>query len=236
MADLYGNAPMRDRLIVGLDVSDRSQAERIVAALGQTVAFYKIGYQLGFAGGLELARDLLTEGKRVFLDFKLHDIGNTVANGIAAIAAMGVTMTTVHATPQVMRAAATGAAGSGLVVLGVTVLTSLDDADLAAEGYRLNTGDLAAARARDAVEAGIGGLVASPAEAAAIRAIVGSDRAIVTPGIRPAGSDKGDQKRVATPAEALRSGATHLVVARPIIAAADPQAAAAAIVAEMEGA
>ena len=224
-----------DRLIVALDVDGRDEAERIVAALGDLVSFYKIGYRLGFGGGLDLAASLARAGKKVFLDFKLLDIDSTVERGVERIARLGAAMTTVHAYPHAMRAAARGAAGSPLMVLGVTVLTALDEGDLAAIGYREDPAALVARRAREAVEAGIGGLVASPAEAASVREIVGPGMAVVTPGIRPAGSGAGDQKRVATPAAALAAGATHLVVGRPVLEAPDRRAAAAAILAEMAG-
>ena len=228
---------LRERLIVGLDVSSRAEAEAIVAALGDDVAFYKIGYQLAFAGGLPLVEELTRAGKKVFLDCKLLDIANTVEKGIESIARMGAAMTTIHAYPHAMKAAAKAAEGTSLLVLSVTVLTSLDKDDLAASGYAAGSvEDLVATRAAQARDAGIGGLVASAAEAKALRGIIGAEMALVTPGIRPAGADAGDQKRIATPADAIRDGASHLVVARPIIAAADPLAAARAILAEMAAA
>ena len=199
------------------------------------MSFYKIGYQLGFSGGLPLAGELVRMGKKVFLDLKLNDIANTVEKGVEAIAAIGVTMTTVHAYPQVMRAAARGAKGSSLCVLGVTVMTSLTQDDLREAGIDVPLEDLVARRTVQAREAGLGGIVASAAEARVIRAITGPDMAVVTPGIRPAGADAGDQKRVVTPADALRAGASHLVVARPIVAAPDPLAAAQAILSDMRG-
>ncbi len=225
---------MRERLIVGLDVPTIAEAEKAVLDLGDACVFYKIGYQLVFAGGLEFARDLASQGKRVFLDMKLLDIDNTVAKGVENIAKMGVSMLTVHAYPKAMRAAVAAAQGSDLRLLGVTVLTSMDDADLKEAGYTGNAADLVASRVEDARQAGMGGVVCSAAEAARIRGIAGPDMAIVTPGIRPTGADKGDQKRVMTPVDAIRAGATHLVVARPIIGAVDRVAAANAIVAEME--
>ena len=228
---------LRERLIVGLDVSSRAEAEAIVAALGDDVSFYKIGYQLAFAGGLPLVEELTRAGKKVFLDCKLLDIANTVEKGIESIARMGAAMTTIHAYPHAMKAAAKAAEGTSLLVLAVTVLTSLDKDDLAASGYAAGSvQDLVATRAAQARDAGIGGLVASAAEAKALRGIIGAEMALVTPGIRPAGADAGDQKRIATPADAIRDGASHLVVARPIIAAADPLAAARAILAEMAAA
>ena len=227
---------MSGQLIVGLDVSSRAVAEKIVSALGDDVQFYKIGYQCFYgADGFALGKDLIAAGKSVFFDLKLLDIDNTVEKGVAAIAATGAAMLTVHAYPQCMRAAMRGAAGSSLMVLGVSVLTSMDDKDVAEAGFARDTAGLVALRAQQARDAGIGGLVASPHEAEMVRTIVGPKLAIVTPGIRPAGADHGDQKRVMGPAEALAAGATHLVVARPIIQAADPAAAARAILAEMAG-
>jgi orotidine-5'-phosphate decarboxylase len=225
---------MAGQLIVGLDVSSRARAEEIVSLLGDSVDFYKIGYQCFYgADGFALGKDLLAAGKKVFFDLKLLDIDNTVEKGVAAIADTGATMLTVHAYPQCMRAAVRGAAGSGLCVLGVSVLTSMDDADVAEAGFARDTVGLVALRAQQARDAGIGGVVASPHEAEMVRTIIGPHMAIVTPGIRPAGSAAGDQKRVMGPAEALGAGASHLVVARPIIEAADPAAAARAILAEM---
>lgn len=227
---------MAGQLIVGLDVSSRARAEEIVTLLGDSVDFYKIGYQCFYgADGFALGKDLMAAGKKVFYDLKLLDIDNTIENGVAAIAETGATMLTIHAYPKTMRAAAKAAAGSDLCVLGVTVLTSMDDADVKEAGYDRDAAGLVALRAQQAKDAGIGGIVASPQEAQMVRAILGPKMAIVTPGIRPAGSEKGDQKRVMTPAEALAAGASHLVVARPIIAAPDPRAAALAILAEMAG-
>jgi orotidine-5'-phosphate decarboxylase len=225
---------MRERLIVGLDVPTIADAERVVETLGDTVSFYKIGYQLVFAGGLAFASDLAASGKRVFLDMKLLDIDNTVAKGVENIAKMGMTMLTVHAYPKTMRAAVEAARGSGLCLLGVTVLTSMDEGDLHEAGYQSDPQALVSRRAAQAREAGMGGLVCSAAEASAVRGIVGPDMAVVTPGIRPAGSAAGDQKRVVTPADAIAGGASHLVVARPIIAAIDMKAAAQSILDEMD--
>ncbi|CAN7292448.1 orotidine-5'-phosphate decarboxylase [Devosia sp. LjRoot16] len=227
---------MAGTLIVALDLDSRDEAERLIAQLGDAVDFYKIGYQLFYGGdGLNLGKALLNAGKRVFFDLKMLDIDNTVEKGVAAIARTGATMVTVHAYPKTMRAAAKAAAGSGLTVLGVTVLTSMDDADLTDAGYARDAAGLVALRAEQAKDAGIGGIVCSPNEAQMVRAIVGPKLAIVTPGIRPAGSAHGDQKRVTGPAEALAAGASHLVVGRPITAAADPASAAQAILAEMAG-
>lgn len=225
-----------NRLIVGLDLPTLAEAEHAVAELGSLVSFYKIGHQLAFAGGLDFARELAADGKSLFLDMKLLDIDNTVARGVENIARMGVTMLTLHAYPKAMRAAVEAARGSGLCLLGVTVLTSMDDADLTEAGYRDGAAALVARRAAQARQAGMGGIVCSAAEAREVRDIVGPEMAVVTPGIRPTGSDHGDQKRVVTPADALIAGASHLVVARPIIAAPDRRAAAAAILDEMKGA
>jgi len=222
----------RDRLIVALDVSSVEAARALVARLGEAVSFYKIGYQLAFAGGLAYAQTLSAAGKRVFLDLKLHDIANTVANGVKSLAPLGATFLTVHAYPETMKAAVEAREG-GLRILGVTVLTSYDDSDLAAAGYDRGVRTLAAERAAQALEIGLDGLVCSAKEAANLRAIVGPRMALVTPGIRPAGAESGDQKRIMTPSAAIAAGADYLVVGRPIIAAADPKAAAQAIVAEI---
>ncbi|WP_336054999.1 orotidine-5'-phosphate decarboxylase [Nitratireductor sp. CH_MIT9313-5] len=229
-------ADMRDRLIVGLDIPTVAEAEAMVNQLGDAVGFYKVGYQLAFAGGLEFARDLAADGKQVFLDMKLLDIDNTVAKAVENIAKMGMTMLTIHAYPKAMQAAVEAAKGSGLCLLGVSVLTSMDAADLEDAGYSISPEELVLRRARQAREARMGGLVCSAAEAKAVRAIVGDELAVVTPGIRPAGAARGDQKRVVTPADAIAAGSSHLVVARPIIAADYPRAAASAILAEMEAA
>jgi orotidine-5'-phosphate decarboxylase len=224
----------RDRLIVALDVPSVDAAEAIVTRLGDTVSFYKIGYQLAFAGGLDYAPKLIAAGKRVFLDLKLHDIGNTVAAGVKSVARIGASFLTVHAFPQVMHAAV-DARENGLRILGVTVLTSLSDADLAKAGYAATVRELALLRAEQACEIGVDGLVCSPEEVSLLRDAVGNKLVLVCPGIRSVGAADGDQKRVATPAAAIRAGADYLVVGRPVIAASDPKAAAAAIVAEIAG-
>mgnify|MGYP000887005498 CR=1 FL=1 len=223
----------RERLIVGLDVPTIREAETIVERLGDEILFYKIGYQLAFAGGLEFARDLARSGKKIFLDMKLLDIDNTVASGVENIAKMGMSMLTLHAYPKAMRAAVKAAEGSGLCLLGVTVLTSMDEQDLSDAGYEYDPHTLVLKRAEQARIAGMGGIVCSAEEASAVRKIIGPDMALVTPGIRPAGADRGDQKRVMTPADALKAGSSHLVVARPIVKADAPKAAAQAILAEM---
>jgi orotidine-5'-phosphate decarboxylase len=224
----------RERLIVALDVPSVAAAEAMVARLGESVWFYKIGYQLAFAGGLSFAAGLIAAGKQVFLDLKLHDIGNTVAKGVESVAELGATFLTVHAYPQTMKAAAEAKRGSRLRILAVTVLTSYDDADLAAAGYELTVRELAAARAAQARDIGVDGLVCSAEEAPSLRDIVGNGMVLVTPGIRPAGTATGDQKRIMTPAAAIKAGADYLVVGRPVVEAGDPRAAADAIVAEIE--
>jgi len=223
----------RDRLIVALDLPGTAPAEAMIARLGDSVTFYKIGYQLAYAGGLSLVRQLTGNGKKVFVDLKLHDIGNTVARGVESLAALGATFLTVHAYPQTMKAAVEARAGSDLKILAVTVLTSYDDGDLDAAGYRLGVADLVETRARQAQALGVDGLVCSPEEAAALRKIVGHTMSLVTPGIRPAGSASGDQKRIMTPARAIAAGADYLVVGRPVMEAADPKAAAEAIQTEI---
>lgn len=225
---------MRDRLIVGLDVPTVAEARKVVEELDGVVSFYKIGYQLAFAGGLDFARELAAGGTKVFLDMKLLDIDNTVAKGVENIARMGVSMLTLHAYPKAMRAAVEAASGTGLCLLGVTVLTSMDEADMIEAGYEYDPHTLVLRRAEQALAAGMGGVVCSAGEAAAVRKIVGPELAVVTPGIRPAGSDHGDQKRVVTPRDAIRAGASHLVVARPIVASVDRRAAARAILEEMD--
>jgi orotidine-5'-phosphate decarboxylase len=227
------NIAPRDRVIVPLDLPSVAAAEAMVARLGDSVTFYKIGYQLAYAGGLPLVGKLVDQGKKVFLDLKLHDIGNTVARGVESVAKLGATFLTVHAYPQTLKAAVEGRAGSSLKLLAVTVLTSYDDGDLHAAGYRLAVSDLVEARAQQAQVLGLDGIVCSPEEAAALRKIVGHQMRLVTPGIRPAGSEIGDQKRIMTPARAIAAGADYLVVGRPITGAADPRAAAEAIHAEI---
>ncbi len=224
---------MDERLIVALDVPTVGEAAAIVDELADTVSFYKIGYQLAFAGGLELARDLVAQGRKVFLDMKLLDIDNTVAKGVENVVKMGVSMLTIHAYPKAMRAAVEAAAGSDLCLLGVTVLTSMDEQDVIDAGYEYDPHTLVLRRAEQALNAHMGGIVCSAMEAAAVRKIVGPSMAVVTPGIRPAGADRGDQKRVVTPADAIAAGASHLVVGRPITAAVDKAEAARSILAGM---
>jgi orotidine-5'-phosphate decarboxylase len=226
----------RERLIIALDLPSVAEARALVDRIGEAGIFYKIGYQLGYAGGLAFAEELIRAGKKVFLDLKLHDIGNTVEEGVRSVARIGATFLTVHAYPQTMRAAVKGKAGSNLKILAVTVLTSYDDDDLEEAGYAFGTADLVATRSEQAYEIGIDGIVCAATEAQRVRGLIGPDRLIVTPGVRPAGADAGDQKRVVTPADAIRAGADYLVVGRPITAAADPKAAAEAIVREIASA
>jgi len=226
----------RDKLIVALDVESVAEAKALVAALGEAVVFYKIGLELAFAGGIDFAKELKGSGRKVFLDMKLHDIGATVERATRQAAALGVDFLTVHGYPQTLRAAVAGAAGSGLKLLAVTAMTSYDDADLAEAGYGCGVAELVARRAQQAKDSGVHGLVLSPLELAAVRAVVGPGMTLVTPGVRPAGSDAGDQKRVLTPAQAIAATADHLVVGRPVTRAGDPKAAAERIVAEIQSA
>jgi len=225
-----------DRLIVALDVPNAVAGLELTQRLGHSVSFYKIGLGMLTGGGLALANELKHEhGKRIFLDMKLFDIGATIEAAVRGLAQFDIDFLTVHGDPHVVRAAKQGAAGSGMQILAVTILTSLDRGDLDASLIQSgDIGDLVQTRAGRAFDAGADGVIASPQEAAAIRALPEADgRLIVTPGVRPAGADLGDQKRVATPARALADGADHIVVGRPIWKATDPQAAAKAILAEM---
>ena len=226
----------RSRLIVALDLASVNDAERAVVRLGDSVTFYKIGYELVLAGGLAFAGDLARAGKQVFLDLKLHDIANTVTRATERAAELGATFLTVHAYPQTMNAAVAGRGASALKLLAVTVLTSWDDTDVTEAGFAESVRDLAMRRADQAKAAGVDGLIASPMEAAALRKRVGSSMLIVTPGVRPSGAAAGDQKRVMTPAEAVRAGVDHMVIGRPVLGAPDPKAAAEAIVAEIAAA
>ena len=226
------------RLIVALDYDNVDAARRLVEGLGDAVVFYKVGLTLLANGGLGLAADLKAEGRMIFQDWKLHDIGAQVGGAAAAVAATGAAdLLTVHAEPQVMRAAADGRGDSVTKILGVTVMTSLSDADLIEMGYGFSAAELVERRVRQALACGVDGVVSSPLEAARVREIASEasrpDFLIVTPGVRPAGASADDQQRTATPAGALRSGASHLVVGRPITAAADPRSAALSILDEM---
>ncbi len=231
--------PADDRLIVALDVPNILDGLNLAARIGDAVSFYKIGLGMLTGGGLALANDLKQEqGKRIFLDLKLFDIGATIEAAVRGIAQYDLDFLTVQGDPQVVRAARQGAAGTGLKILAVTVLTSLDRSDLDATLIRAGSvAEIAVERAARALDAGADGVITSPQEAAAIRALPeAAGRLIVTPGIRPAGAATGDQKRIATPAQAVADGADHIVVGRPIWQAADPRAAAQAVVAELRGA
>lgn len=221
------------RLYVALDLPSVDEAKAMVETLGDSVVSYKVGLQLLPLGGAQFGQELAAMGKNVFFDFKLHDIGITVEKATRSIATLGADLLTVHARPEVMASAAKGRGNSPLKILGVTVLTSLDQEALNAIGYHHSPEELVMRRVKQATDAGIDGVVASPLEAAKIRAVVPEDFLVVTPGVRMAGGDKGDQKRVATPGDALRSGASHIVVGRPITAAKDPRAAAKAILENM---
>lgn len=223
------------RLIIPLDVPTVAEARALVDRIGDAAVFYKIGLQLFATGGMALASELKAQGKQVFLDWKLHDIGATVEKAAAAIADAGSgDLLTVHAEPQVLKAAVKGAGGR-VKILGVTVLTSLSEADLQEIGYAHGVEELVERRIRQTLDAGADGVVASPHEAALARRIGGEGFLVVTPGVRPEWAGKDDQARAATPAEALRNGATHLVCGRPITAAQDPRAAALAVAQEMGG-
>jgi orotidine-5'-phosphate decarboxylase len=228
----------RERLIVALDVSTAAAAQKIVAAVGASASIYKVGMQLYTAEGPQIVRDLVASGRKIFLDLKFHDIPNTVASAVREAASLGVHMLTVHGSGgskmlQAALEAAKDAAGSSPMVLAVTVLTSMDQDDLNSVGVAGKVADQVLRLARTAIQSGCGGVVASVQEAALLRTELGGGFAIVTPGIRPAGSVVGDQARVATPAEAIAAGATHIVVGRPITGANDPERAAREVVAEM---
>jgi len=230
----------RDRLIVALDVSSAAQARQIVQSIGESASTYKVGKQLFTAEGPQIVRDLVASGRKIFLDLKFHDIPNTVAGAVGEAANLGVTMLTVHASggSKMLKAAAEAAAQSASkpMVLAVTVLTSLSDADLSELGVAGSVATQVLRLGAIARNAGCGGLVASALEARELRLELGNDFAIVTPGVRPAGTAVGDQARVLTPAEAIAAGATYLVVGRPILAAPDPSDAAGRIVQEIESA
>jgi orotidine-5'-phosphate decarboxylase len=223
----------RDRLIVALDMPGVDDARRLVERIGDSAVFYKVGMELAYGGGLPLVAELAAAGKQVFLDLKLHDIPNTVERATAQAVKTGARFLTVHAYPQTMRAAIAGAKGSGMQILAVTVLTSYDDADLFDAVYRFGVVETVRRRAEQALELGVDGLVASAGEAVMARQTVGAELLLITPGIRPAGGMVGDQKRVATAAEAIRNGADYLVVGRPVTQSPDPRVAAEAIIAEI---
>ena len=215
---------MHNPIIVALDVESAVAARAMVARIGPHVHFYKVGLELYTAAGMEIVQQLLSEGKQVFLDLKMYDIPETVARAVAVVGHTGVRFLTVHAVGSVMRAAMAGRAGSQLQILAVTVLTSFGPEDIDDLGYDGTVASLVERRARKAVEVGVDGIVASPLEAAAVRHIAGPHTVIVTPGVRSAGKDAGDQKRVGTPAQAIRDGADYLVIGRQITRAADPAA------------
>jgi orotidine-5'-phosphate decarboxylase len=223
----------RDRLIVALDVDSVEKALALVAALGDAVSFYKIGLELVHSGGLNLVAELKQAGKRVFLDMKLHDIGATVERATRQIARVGVDFLTVHGYAQTMQAARAGAAGSGLKLLAVTVMTSYDDADLRHAGYAFGVAELVARRSVQARELGVEGLILSPLELEQTRALVGPEMLLVTPGVRPAWAEANDQKRVMSPREAVAAGADHLVIGRPITRAEEPRMAAERVLEEI---
>ena len=225
------------RLIVPLDLPTRSDAEAMVERLGDSISFYKVGLQLLASGGMDLAKHLKQSGRRVFLDWKLHDIGATVEKATAAIIASGACdFLTVHAQPQVMAAAVRGRGGAKeSKILGVTVLTSLSEDDVKAIGYGLTIPELVERRIRQALDAGADGVVASPHEAAMARRIGGPGFLVVTPGVRPSWAKADDQARAATPEGAIAAGASHLVCGRPITGAEDPRAAADAIARDIAG-
>jgi orotidine-5'-phosphate decarboxylase len=223
------------RLIVPLDLPTVAEARAVVEALGGAVSFYKVGLELFATGGMDFARELKAQGKQVFLDWKLHDIGTTVQRAAAVLADSGCDFLTVHGEPQVMQAAVRGKGRSNLKILAVTVLTSLSDADLVEMGFSETAKSLVERRIHQALAAGCDGVIASPHEAALARQIGGKDFLVVTPGVRPDWSVKNDQARAATPADALRAGASHIVCGRPITRANDPQAAARRVVGEMVG-
>ena len=234
----YSGGDPRQRLIVALDVSTAAAAQKIVAAVGDSVLTYKVGMQLYTAEGPQVVRDLVACGRRVFLDLKYHDIPNTVAGAVSEAAKLGVSMLTVHAagSGKMLRAAVEAAeVRPGLMVLAVTVLTSLDAYDLDKIGIRGSVEDSVVRLATIALANGCQGVVASAREASTLRAELGSKFAIVTPGVRPAGTSAGDQVRIVTPAEAIAAGASHIVVGRPITEAADPAAEARAILGQISG-
>ncbi len=223
-------------LIVALDLDSPEKARSLVSRLGESISIYKVGLELYTAAGMDFVRELRAAGKDVFLDLKLYDIGETVKRAVDRIAAAGVRFTTVHGSRAVMRAAVEGRGNSSLQLLAVTVLTSFDQDDLADLGYPCSVEDLVGLRVRNAVETGIDGIVCSPLEARRVREIAGPKAVLVTPGVRSAGAGKGDQKRVATPAEAIRDGANYLVIGRQITRAEDPAAEAAKLLDEVASA
>jgi|HubBroStandDraft_1064217.scaffolds.fasta_scaffold71705_2 orotidine-5'-phosphate decarboxylase len=224
---------MNDHMIVALDVDSAEEARVLVSRLGAHISFYKVGMELYAAAGMDFVRELLGQGKDVFLDMKYYDIGETVKRAVRVAARSGVRFLTVHGSSQVMRAAVAGRADAPTRLLAITVLTSFDQQDLADLGYQCTISELVSLRVRKAMEAGMDGLVCSPLEAAVVRAQAGTGAILVTPGVRSGGASKGDQKRVATPAEAIRDGADFVVIGRQITRATDPAAEAARIAEEI---
>jgi orotidine-5'-phosphate decarboxylase len=220
---------MNSPLIIALDVESADQARRLVRQLGDAGSFYKVGLELYAAAGMEMVRELTGEGKQVFLDLKLYDISETVKRAVARIASSGARFLTIHASNPVMRAAVEGAAGSNLELLAVTVLTNYDEQDLRDDGINWSVSELVAHRVRNAVKAGAHGIVCSALEVRTVRTLAGPDKILVTPGVRSAGADAGDQKRIATPAEALHNGSNYLVIGRQVTRATNPLEALLAI-------
>jgi orotidine-5'-phosphate decarboxylase len=233
MTDSHHRDRAREKLIVALDFWEVEDARKLVRKLGDEVSFYKVGLGLQLVGGNEFARELIAEGKRVFLDYKYYDIEETVQRAVAQAAELKITFLTVHGVASIMKAAVAGRGSSDMKILGVTVLTSMDAEDIKEMGFECNVEDLVIARAKKALEVGVDGVVASALEAAELRKQTSNKLMIVSPGIRPSGGARHDQKRVATPFEAIRAGADYLVLGRPIYAASDPKAAAQAIIQEM---
>src|SRR5258706_238890 len=210
-------------IIIALDLETVAEARALAASLGDSASFYKVGLELYTAAGMDFVRELKAEGHRVFLDLKLHDIGETVRRAVAQVARVGVDFLTVHATRSVMEAAMAGRGESGLKLLAVTVLTDVDDDDLRTDGYSRGVSELVELRVRNAMDAAIDGVVCSPLEVARVRSIAGPRMTVVTPGVRSAGADRGDQKRIATPAEAIAQGADYLGIGRQVTRAANPR-------------
>ncbi len=222
-------------LIIALDVETGAQALALVDAIGDAADYYKVGMELYAAEGPAIVSELVSRGKRVFLDLKYYDIPETVERAVRRVASGGASLLTVHAIKPVMEAAVRGAAGSGLGILAVTVLTSLDDDDLQEAGYSMTVTSLVEWRVRQAREVGVAGVVCSPLEVGRVRKVAGPNLVLVTPGVRSAGADTGDQKRVSTPSKAMAAGANHLVIGRQVTRAADPRREALRILAEIQG-
>jgi orotidine-5'-phosphate decarboxylase len=233
MTDSHYLDVAREKLIVALDFRKIEDARNLVRELGDDVSFYKVGLGLQLVGGNEFAKELIAQGKRVFLDYKYYDIEETVSRAVAQAAELKITFLTVHGVTSIKKAAVAGRGNSDMKILGVTVLTSMDAGDIKEMGFECNVEELVIARAKKALEVGVDGVVASAREAAELRRQTSNKLMIVSPGIRPSGSAKDDQKRVATPFEAIRAGADYLVLGRPIYGADDPKAAARSNIKEM---